>query len=149
MDNFLINIVSEGSLADAMKIACGRWHDKIVGYAIRDAVAGEKYEADKFLSDPKNAYVLRLQKEPKERRLVFYWTKIDRPDFVAFPFTLDPDGAADFAARWLAEEDYGKQPDHDGDNGRGWRLYCEGWGHVDSEYQAFVAISPRWAMYGK
>lgn len=148
MDNFLINIVSEGSLVAPMKLACGTWRNKIVGYAIRDAVAGEAYSED-CLKDPKDKYKLKLDREPKERRLIFYWTKTDRPDFVAFPFTLDAEGAADFASRWLAEEDYGRQPDHDGDNGKGWRLYCEGWGHVDSEYQAFVAVSPRWAMYGK
>lgn len=42
-----------------------------------------------------------------------------------------------------------KEPDHDGDNDKGFRLFTESWGQVFGEYQAFVAIEPIWAMYGK
>ncbi len=148
MDNFLINIVSEGNIAKVMALAFGG-HKRVVGYAIRDAFKGEPRDAEKLLKDPRDKYALTWQREPKNRRLVFFWAKTDSPDFVAFPFEMDSDGAADFATRWLDSEDYGIGPDHDGDNGKGWRLYCEGWGHVDDEWQAFVAVSPRWAMYGK
>src|SRR5690349_24893058 len=44
---------------------------------------------------------------------------------------------------WLAEADYGPQPDHDGDNSKGWRIYNEAWGHVDNLWGAIVAIQPR------
>lgn len=144
MDNFNISITSEGSLVSAMRIAFGA-HRKSVGYAIRPMVEGEKYVA------PSGAHPHQMgwKTEPKSLRLVFYWAKIDRLDFVEFPFEYDADGAADFADRWLKSVDYGKQPDHDGDNGKGWKLYNEGWGHVDGHWQAFVAVSPRWAMYGK
>ena len=30
-----------------------------------------------------------------------------------------------------------------------WRVYCDEWGRVGNQYQAFVAIQPCWAMYGK
>jgi hypothetical protein len=26
---------------------------------------------------------------------------------------------------WLEEVDYGEEPDHDGANGKGWRVYCD------------------------
>ena len=57
--------------------------------------------------------------------------------------------AADFAAGWLGHANYGNAPDHDGDNGKGWRLYCEGCGYVDNDHYAFAAVQPVWAMYGK
>jgi hypothetical protein len=148
MDNFHIDITSEGDLAPAMKIAFGRWN-KAVGYAVRAAYPGEREEVPE--GAPKHFRPdWKYGKRPKPLRLVFFWSDYEkRPDMVKFPFTLDAEGAADFAKRWLAEADYGKEPDHDGDNGKGWRLYCEGWGHVDDDHSSFVAVAPSWAMYGK
>lgn len=149
MDNFYFNMTSEGqkSLETILGLAFGQYRHA-VGYAIRPPVTGIRYELPEGM-DKRDQYKLGWEKEGKPQRLIFYWIANDRPDFVAFPFKLDAIGAADFAIRWLAELDYGKQPDHDGDNHRGWRAYCEGWGHVDSEYRAFAAIAPAWAMYGK
>jgi hypothetical protein len=81
------------------------------------------------------------------KRLVLYWT--DSPKATKLPFPMTLEQAADFAAGWLEHADYGSEPDHDGDNGKGWRLYCEGWGHVDRDHCAFAAVQPVWAMYGK
>lgn len=67
----------------------------------------------------------------------------------AFPFKMDAIGAADFARRWLAEQDYGPQPDHDGSNTKGWRVYNEMWGHVDGMWTAICAVQPVWAWHGK
>lgn len=131
MDNFRIDITSEGdvNLERALLIAFSRSGSGAVGYAVRDAVPGVPHET-------------------KPRRLVLFWTTREA-DFVPLPFKLDAAAAADFARHWLAEQDYGKEPDHDGHNGRGWRIYNEAWGHVDGDYAAFVAIAPAWAMYGK
>lgn len=81
------------------------------------------------------------------RKLVFYWSDSDRAHKLPFPMTLAQ--AADFAIGWLEHADYGDEPDHDGSNSKGWRIYCEGWGHVGDAWQAFVAIEPVWAMHGK
>lgn len=85
-----------------------------------------------------------------EKGLVFFWYE-DRsaPGYTALPFKMDHAGMADFAFRWLAEADYGREPDHDGDNERGWRLYTEGWGRIGSWDGSFVAVKPAWAMFGK
>ena len=150
MDNFLINIVyeGEGTLATALQLASRSY--KAIGYAIRDASPGERWDGEKYMKDPRQAHMMGWYREPKPRRLVFFWSEYEKvPDMIALPFKLDAAGMADFATRWLAEQDFGKQPDHDGDNGRGWRVYCEGWGHVDSHHSAFVAVAPSWAMYGK
>ena len=151
MDNFRFDITAEGDkrLAQAMEIAFMRAAGgKAVAYAVRPAVQGERYPAD----DPAPHMRNREKVAAKPLRLVFYWNKPHRPDdltLVALPFSLDAAGAADFAIRWLREQEYGCEPDHDGDNRRGWRLYNESWGHVDNDYSAFVAVAPAWALYGK
>jgi hypothetical protein len=120
MDNFRIDITSEGDIAPAMKIAFRDEHTRAVAYRV-DAARG----------------------------LIFYQYPSKREGVVALPFKLDHADAAHFAKRWLSEQDYGREPDHDGDNERGWRLYNEDWGHIASEHETFVAVKPAWAMYGK
>ena len=82
-----------------------------------------------------------------EKGLVLYWTASERA--TALPFDMTLEQAAGFAAGWLANADYGSRPDIDGDSERGWRLYTESWGHVSGEWQAFAAVKPEWAQYGK
>jgi hypothetical protein len=82
------------------------------------------------------------------KRLVLYWGG-KSPGMTRLPFPMTLEQAADFAAGWLEHADYGGEPDHDGDNGKGWRLYCESWGHVNNDAYAFAAVEPVWAMYGK
>lgn len=120
-DNFHIDITSSGDLLPAMKIAF-------------EGAAGGKAEA--YLIDP-------------EKGLVLLWHADRQAGETKFPFKMDAEGAADFARRWLAEQDYGRQPDHDGDNGKGWRLYNEAWSHVGGYSYGFVAVKPAWIMYGK
>lgn len=138
MDNFHIDLTCEGraTLSAAVGI-CFTQHRAATHYAVRGP--------DAALTDQQYAH----QNRPaKPRRLVFMWTS-GGAEAVALPFSLDAEGVTDFAMRWLAEQDLGREPDHDGDNGRGWRLYNEGWGHVDGEYHGWIAVSPAWAMDGK
>jgi hypothetical protein len=66
------------------------------------------------------------------------------------PYPLQIDKAVDFVKGWLdAGVDWGREPDHDGDNGHGWRVFTEGWGHVAGLHYAVCAVQPAWAMYGK
>lgn len=121
MDNFHIDITSEGPLIKAMEIAFGKYRT-----------------AEAYAIDP-------------GKGLVFLWAKKDTLGAVRvdLPFKMDAAGAADFDTRWLAEADYGRQPDHDGDNEKGWRLYNEGWGRINGYDYSIVAVKPAWAMYGK
>jgi hypothetical protein len=123
MDNFRFDLTSEGDLTKPMEIAFGHYRT-----------------AEAYLIDPKKG-------------LIFFWSAHANNNtdkrLVALPFKLDAIGAADFAKRWLAEQDYGNQPDHDGDNGKGWRLYNEDWGRVGARTYSFIAVQPAWAMYGK
>jgi hypothetical protein len=81
------------------------------------------------------------------KRFVLYWA--DSPKMSKLPYPMSPEPAVELLVGWLAQVDYGRQPDHDGDNGKGWRLFTEKWGHVDGEWQAYAAVEPVWAMYGK
>lgn len=123
MDNFHINVISEGrdNLKRCFEIILDKY-TRITGYRIS-----------------------------LEKGLIFlqYDDLTYNKDNMKLPFTLDVDGATDFAMRWLSAQDYGNEPDHDGDNGKGWQIYTEGWGHVGSDYHSVCAVKPAWAMYGK
>lgn len=131
MDNFRFDVTcrGDGPFRQAMALAFGE--AKATAYVVM---------ADKglvFLSSPAISGI--PSEPPGEPRII-----------VPFPFKMDAEGAADFALRWLKDAaDYGRQPDHDGDNCRGWRLYNESWGHVGNHRSAIIAVLPAWAMIGK
>ena len=83
----------------------------------------------------------------KDKGLVLYWTEAD--NVTPFLSKMTFSEVEPLVQGWLKEQDYGEQPDHDGSNGKGWHVYNEAWGHVNNEWEAFVAIEPAWAMYGK
>lgn len=68
---------------------------------------------------------------------------------VRLPYAMNLTAACAFVWHWLETADRGPEPDHDGSNKPGWRVYNEAWGHVAGDWRAFVAIQPVWAMYGK
>jgi hypothetical protein len=79
--------------------------------------------------------------------LILLWS--EERGATKFPFPLSIKQSAQFIIDWLGSLDYGWQPDHDGDNGKGWRLFTESWGHVAGHSYAIIAAQPAWAMYGK
>lgn len=140
MDNFRIDITAEGrpSLVKAIEIAFA--HNAPGGKV-------ESYELTTLESD---VYTGIPESLDGARALVFRWSKEDgRKNSVPLPFKLDAAGAADWAERWLGEADFGRQPDHDGHNKKGWRVFTGNWGHVGSDHYAVCAVIPSWAMYGK
>lgn len=70
-------------------------------------------------------------------------------DALALPYPLELGDAIQFVAGWLRNAPFGKEPDHDGSNGKGWRVFTEDWGHVAGHHCAILAVQPAWAMYGK
>lgn len=83
-------------------------------------------------------------------KLVLYWTKPSNcKDFQAGLFPLNLEQAVAMILGWLESVDYGREPDHEGDNSKGWRVYNEAWGHVDNQWEAFAAVEPVWAIHGK
>ena len=131
MDNFHIDITSigEAALVQAMALAFTR------GYS------GSPTRAVAYKVDPK-------------RGLAFYWsaTYLDEGAQL-IPFKLDAAGAADFASRWLREQDcndWDTPPSHDGHNKAGWRLFNDAWGRPEGfgDY-SFIAVRPHWCCYSK
>lgn len=81
-------------------------------------------------------------------RLVFF--TYDDPKMVAFPCPIGIDRAAEIASDWLLTRDYGREPDHDGHNEKGWRCFRDTWGRIDGMGSAaFLAVEPFWVEYGK
>lgn len=82
--------------------------------------------------------------------LILYWTepKVDK-DAIKLPYEMTAEAATSFAWNWLQQAKYSGQPDHDGDNEKGFTVFNEDWGHVGGQWEAFVAIMPTWQMYGK
>lgn len=85
--------------------------------------------------------------------LVFYWHAFEGTH--ALPAALDSEGAFDLAVAWLHERpaaSYGREPDHDGDNKKGFCVFNTGpslnTGKAREQY-AIVAIKPVWIEYHK
>ena len=72
------------------------------------------------------------------------WTPV-----IKLPYEMDGVAAASFAWNWLMIAEYDREPDHDGDNDRGFIVYNEDWGHIANRHEGLVAIKPCWQMYGK
>ena len=83
----------------------------------------------------------------KDKGLILYGSK--HKDATELPYEMELGDAINFVWGWLKKTSYPQAPDHDGDNGSGFIVYNEDWGHVKDHWQAFVAIKPIWAMYGK
>ena len=92
----------------------------------------------------------RITMDEKNHRLVFYWSRPDAgDDYFPLPVQCDADVITPIIERFLVIAKYGDEPDHDGHNKRGFRIYNEAWGHVDGSSRAFMAVAPCWAMFGK
>lgn len=126
MDNFEVNVISEGrrNFNLAFEIGFGK-HESLGSFAI----------ATHYVKDPEFGFVLLWEKEGMSEKL---------------PIAMHDVLASELVWNWLQREaDYGKKPDHDGDNGKGWRVYARTWGHIGPYKRAILAVQPIWAMYGK
>ena len=119
MDNFRVDIVSEGEKQLAKALSLFR--GGAIGYRVEN------------------------KKKPPTLLLYCY----ESPNCIRFPTELSLDKCIPMILEWLKDVPYGTEPDHDGDNGKGWRIFNEDWGHVFGEHEVFVGIQPKWAMYGK
>lgn len=140
MDNFSMDLTAQKneSLRDALRIAFRH-----------NAPGGKATHWVEMDVSPKAEF---MNKKGLRKALVLLWNAEDRPGAAShkLPVPLDADGAYELVSRWLDTADYGHQPDHDGDNGKGFRLlYCDFWGHFEGMRCAIIGVVPAWAMYGK
>ena len=67
-----------------------------------------------------------------------------------FPSPMSVDFVAAMIYEWLKTAEYSEEPDHDGSNERGWRLYKENWGRINKfGHGSIGAVEPMWIEYGK
>jgi hypothetical protein len=86
--------------------------------------------------------------------LVFQWSPSDGyrpPDApIITNVVLTPERAVPVILAWLDGVDYGRGPDHDGDNTKGWRVFNDpDWCHVLGDLYGAFGIQPCWMMHGK
>lgn len=83
--------------------------------------------------------------------LIFMWSTDDKPQCIKLPFPMNATRMSDFAQGWLDSLDKHilHEPEHDGGNKLGWRVFNDCWGHVGGCHYAIVGIQPAWIMYPK
>jgi hypothetical protein len=148
MDNRTIDVTSEGdeALLLAMELI---WPNATGGKATHYKLAQLKPEV-RYYGEPKTTHHFKsLVVDPKQGTptLILLWH--NEEGATQFPYEMDLKEAYQFVIGWLKRANPGPQPDHDGDNNAGWRLFTEDWGHVWTSTHAIFAIQPAWAMYGK
>lgn len=90
------------------------------------------------------------EREGKPTRLIFHQYESSSVEMMSrFIVPAGYKHAAKVAQEWLDVVEYPEEPGTDGSTDRSHRVYCEGWGHVGDDWTAFVAVEPRWLVYGK
>lgn len=86
--------------------------------------------------------------------LVLFWHDEENPacSCTKLPYALNAKTAIDFCWNWLQQKDedqYKEYLDHDGSNGKGFRVFNESWGKVFGHHYSFMGVQAIWAWYGK
>lgn len=83
-----------------------------------------------------------------DNKLILYWAKSEKMN--PLPYEMNVSETEAFVWGWLDKnKPKYSEPDHDGDNSKGFKIENDSWGQVQGEWQAFISIEPIWAMYGK
>jgi hypothetical protein len=93
----------------------------------------------------------------KEKGLILHWYEPSNISIHKFISAPNPVSIANMVWDWLDSEEastvdlahWDVDMNHDGHNGRGWRIYVDGWGHVGTDTSAICAIKPIYVWYGK
>lgn len=123
MDNFEVKVVSYGEdhLEDAICL-CLNKKDKVEAWAINP----EK---------PNQLWLLQ-------------WVGSSDKDVHPFPCKMDRKATIEFVKGWLREQDYGREPDHDGSNSKGFTVTNGSTMNIWT-MNRILTVEPSWAMHGK
>lgn len=82
-------------------------------------------------------------------KLVFYWHASGGGNAFVVPHTREM--LVPLILSWLAKQDYGDEPDHDGSNGKGWRLksHMEFNNAIPGSFYVQFYVHPEWMEYHK
>lgn len=137
MDNRIISIQSEGRKAFDLAFQL-----------LFDNAPGGK--ATHYLVHPEHGFILLWNEESISTK--FNHIENIKITSVKLPYAMSWQQASEFVWGWLQNEptsNYREYCDHDGSNGKGFKVYNEAWGHVAGLHYAFLAVLPTWAWYGK
>lgn len=135
-DNFHFDL-TDVPMGLCLQVAFGRYR-KAIGWSEEPLTPGVGPDAT-----PSGVWGARQA----TKRLVLFWA--DHPTMTRFPAQMNATQAEPFILAWLGEAAYGREPDHDGDNSKGFRIYNEDWGHAAGHWEAFMSVEPIWLLHGK
>lgn len=148
MDNFSLDITAEGNATLATLLKLAFEHNAPGRKCSHYKIAKLAHKTSYFTRGDATGHSEGEYEDAAGRSvLLLLWTA-DK-GATEHPFPMTAEDAASFVSGWLRNVDMGPEPDHDGDNGRGFRLFTEAWGHVAGHTYTICAIEPQWAMYGK
>jgi len=137
MDNRIISIQSEGR------------HDFNLGFQLMFGKSA-KLKATHYFEHPSKGFILLWNE---------YKWRFEQPTGISnilsaskLPYAMGWEAASDLAWGWLQEreeDEYQEYLDHDGSDGKGFRIYNEQWGHVADCSYAILGLIPVHAWYGK
>lgn len=122
--------------------------------AVRDDGAGAellRHALELAFATSSRANHWRVVREGKQSRLTLaVGHSSDLPGYTRMPVMADAAYTHMLVTSWLTQEDYPEEPDHDGSNLPGWRVWCDNGGRIEGEPRgAFVAVEPTWIWMGK
>ena len=109
-----------------------------------------------FMSDRKS--LCKAWAFDSDKGLILLWHhNINNKKENRFPSILTAKQCLPFIQAWLESEqagtvnisDWDSNYEHDGSNSKGWRIYCENWGHVGEYNYSICAIKPAFMWHGK
>lgn len=86
--------------------------------------------------------------------LILYWADPGpESGAVMLPYPMCLKQISEFVWGWLeslTSVEWPPEPEHDGSNSKGWRIFNERWSQIDGEgHYAFAKIEPFWQVHGK
>lgn len=148
MDNRVLDITSEGDKALDMALQLV-WPNAPGGKASHYKIV-DVQESTSYYGTPPDRHYSETKIVPDgegTQTMILFWH--DDKGSIPLPYPMDQQESLHFVKGWLKQTKHGSQPDHDGSNGKGWRVFTNSWGHVAGHHYAFAGIQFAWAMYGK
>lgn len=147
MDNRIIDVTSQGqeALALAVQLAwMDGFGDKVSHYKEINLVKTVVYVG----SSPTNYHYTDLSPAADGVPTLILARSYDA-GMLPLPYPMSMNEAIPFVYGWLKNANPGPQPDHDGHNEEGWRLFNTNLSGGAECRNALFAVQPVWAMYGK
>lgn len=104
-------------------------------------------KAKAFIKKKMKTNSIAYGKNEELETLILLWN--EEEGSTPFPSKLGLDQTIAVVTGFLDEVEPGNQPDHDGNNSIGFRVFNEDWGHVGGSPYGIVGIQPCWMMHGK